>query len=306
MLLHIVLAHPALRRRVFGTLRAAAYLALVSAVGATCALRHAEANVGEQVAALGNELAKLPGGSEAHEVRINGQSVWVSNATSPMDKSAVLDAFEAHCKGGARDVDWKDVPQVRRELELKGMRVEGGVFRSESKDEGVVACVERGAASRATWWESVQEFAATHDVGALGKLRYAHVAQKNGASSITLLWTPDNLALDAIFQPPSDRDVEGSDFTDLPRLPGSRRTMSADVMGTPYGVRVYSATQTPEEAIAFYQQRLERDGWASLASDGAERAFVRLDRVVYVVAARADDGRTAVSVSVVSQTRGSM
>jgi hypothetical protein len=84
----------------------------------------------------------------------------------------------------------------------------------------------------------------------------------------------------------------------FPRPLGATRTLTAEMAGIPYGMRMYETKSPPEAVIAAYDKSLTADGWNM--TSGAEdepnsRAYFRGGDDVMVIA-EALEGKTMISV----------
>jgi hypothetical protein len=297
---------PAKARRSAGIKRVIAYAFGMTAVIGTCSLHSAKADIAESSMALGREMIPLADLlHENNKLSLNGQPVFVSTGTTKQSMKTVLDRYEDHCRShnAAFAEAWKDVPELfdknkvpvsKEAAQLTGM----GIVRHENAKEGVVMCLVRD--ENVTFRESMKEFGKTHDLGKIGRLRYAYVTPqpKTGASFVMTAWTEGKFDLSK-FVPEGKNDAFGTDSPDYPRPPSSQRMLSANLDGTPYGVRIYGSASEPKAVIDFYDQQMDTAGWQVIAPPNAEkfgRIYMKGNVEVALASAKNSDGNTVVSL----------
>jgi hypothetical protein len=273
-----------LARMMRGGARAAAYIAVVSLVGALWTAKRAHAKLGEGSLEMGRELSGLM--EEIHDVNrltINGEHLNIAMGGSDQSVSAVLDHFEAQCQTGAGV--FQDAYKRTGEEGKKFGLTPSGAVRSGGDGEGTILCMDRTSQTGKDFVASVKRFTETKDLGAIGKIRYAYVTRtKSGKSQIMTLWSDDSLRLNRIA-PEDGQEGAGPDPTYAPRPPSSRRLVSVGAEGTPYAATMYTSTQLPQEVLAFYETDMTARGYESVSditdragkenSGNVERMFVR-------------------------------
>jgi hypothetical protein len=264
---------PRLFDRVRALARLAAYGGAVFFVLAALAMRSAWGDVGESSMIVGRELMSMKDMVGAsHQVRLNGEAVYVASATLEAGPRDVLDRVEKLCREGSRDLD--DVvrdPENKLSAELRtslqGMGPMAlGIMRRDAGTEGVVGCLARPTnGGVAALSERLATFAKSHDLGDVGHLRYVYARQvKPGLTHVVTVWSEGQLRLDKLFPPTGE--PAGSDPPGMPRVPGSTRLLSAEVDGAPYGIRIYDAPGSPAEALRFLDEQMPTHGWSSTQS----------------------------------------
>jgi hypothetical protein len=144
-------------------------------------------------------------------------------------------------------------------------------------------------------------FQRTHDLGTLGKLRYAYARATPGGQTLVLTaWTEDTFKLDALF--PRDGDAPGADPPELPRPPQAQRLMSIEVARTPFGAYVYRSSAPPRALTDYYDAKMDAKGWTILdpaettGASGLDHGYMK-DGVMFTVSTgRADDGASIISI----------
>src|SRR5262249_24528959 len=107
-------------------------------------------------------------------------------------------------------------------------------------------------------------------------LRYLFAEKtESGRTHLLAVWTDGPFNMYALF-PNTPGDTPGTDPKDAPRPPNSVRVLTADVEGTPYGVRVYDSTSKPEEVAAAYDAQMGGRGWTPILYDAEDPAGARV------------------------------
>jgi hypothetical protein len=174
-----------------------------------------------------------------------------------------------------------------------------GVVRQQARGggDGIVLCLLKGKKTPDTLREASHLFGVTHDLGALGRLRYVYAKTAGGKTLVLTVWTEDSFKLDALF-PPSG-DAPGHDPPEMARPPQATRLMSVDVPETPFGVYVYRSAEGAQAVTAFYDKKMEAIGYTIVDPPGdnqVNHGYFK-DGVMFTVATgRGPDGATIVSV----------
>jgi hypothetical protein len=294
------------KSRVAGIARAGGFLA-VAALGIGLFATHgAKADMAKASLKFGREVAPLAQDG-ANEVRLNGQSFFLREAGSSAPVKDILDEFETRCNAqkGALGELWAKVPEhatSKGKTMLLPSSMRSGILRAnEGVGEGAVMCLVKGERSSGGLSESLQNFAKSQDLGDLGKLRYVYArAGKDGRTRVVTAWTEESFSFKAIGAP--DGDPPGGD-TALPKPEGARRFMNAEVIGTPFGIRLYEVQQSPEEVVGFYDKWAAAGNFRGIAPehpDGEMRAYFRETTQILVTANRSPSGSTVLSISEIS------
>jgi len=260
--------------------RVAAYLGFLTVIACLWTFRCAQAELTKATFALGRDLlplADLLG--DATRLNVNGEHIWASSSLSPASVHDVLDRFENHCRGHGVTGDTLAVPKLADLSDPQRPQRSLGVLRSEERDEGAVLCFVEG--KDAAFLSRLETFSKTPDLGEFGHLRYTYVRHERGSSHVLTLWTDEHLRLDRMAG--IDGSEPGSDNPDLPRPIGSRRTVSAAVEGTPYGVRGYVSQLAPSEILRAYSQEMKTRGWlVAPTTDDDVRGFMKEGSLVTI------------------------
>ncbi len=266
--------NPQRMKKAMGVVRVLTYTTAVSLAFGAVTFGKAWASVGEESLKAGRELEGLTDLIKgATELRLNGQPVYLSTNTSTDPVDRVLDRFEAHCNADPafKEMEWKELGNLEgRAAEVKkktGMN-SLGIIRKEDKkhDDGVVLCFRRDDKSRTNFLDAVRVFGETGDLHDLGKMRYVHVSRgKSGKTMIEAVWTDGHFSVHDIMGS-DNKDAIGTDSAEMPRPDNSVRRFTAEAVGTPYTARIYETGDSPDQALASYDAKMDKKGWLILDS----------------------------------------
>jgi len=299
----------ALQRRLFGSLRVAAYVLVVSCLLLAFLSARADAQLREQSRSLSQELLPLADLlKDATSLRLNGEVVNFSmTVVEGTSVAQVLDRVQAQCQKQPGPLAQQSLALIERlPAELPGSRAAGellarlAVTRQESDGQGAVLCFAGdGSALEPSFAE---DFARTQDLGELGRLRYVMAGRGSAAQGeqhltrVISLWTEGQFRLNRLAAPETG-DAPGSDSAFVPRPPGAVRTFSAETVGAPYAVRVYETSQPPSEVLAYYDARMT--AFHQLTMEGYEqtgRAYIKEAMPLLLHLTQRDD-KTVVTIS---------
>jgi hypothetical protein len=240
-------------------------------------LRHAKAEFERQSLDLGRQLSDLAKANKTDTTTIvfNGQKMLLGSSATDAPVNEVLNRYEAYCrdKSSAMFRDDANAPKEGAEI------AKSGVIRANGIDEGSVICFVQGSESRPTRKEALDAFIKSGNLGAIGELRYAYVKKsETGRALVLTAWTDSTFNLLAIAPRTPDTDVVGEDFSNVPRLGGTVRTMSARAEGTPYAVNVYRTKESPEKVAAFYDKEMQDKGWYMFDPERNDKMLGKLGR----------------------------
>lgn len=286
--------------------RLAAYFVFVGIFLAVVGFKLAVAHAKKLAVDTGGELVRLTGAahmSGVYRLRLNGEAVKITSASTAASPTAILDRFEAGCRehadGMADDfAHLRDV--IAPDGALKPVGAPGaGILRQGDDEQGVVVCFAAGEATKSSAiYERIADFARTGDLGSIGDVRYVMVKRAKGEPThVVALWTEGSLDVKKMF--PEQGDAPGNDAPGVLRPPSARRLMTAYAEGAPYGVRVYESTLKPDAILAEYERVMPKLGWTS-HPDAAEaapfsRAYSTEGRDI-IVSTEATDTGTSVSI----------
>jgi hypothetical protein len=278
----------AYRRHLFGSLRVACYVAVTSGLLFGFLAQRADAKLREQSLSLSRELMPLADLlKDATALRLNGEVVNFSmTVVEGTSVKQVLDRVQAQCEAhpGAlarRSLSLLEtLPKALPGADKIGQLLSKlAVTREESGTQGAVLCFSGDDGPPPASF--AEEFAKTHDLGLLGRLRYVMAGQGRAAQGeqhltrVISLWTEGHFRLERLA-PPATGDAPGTDSVLIPRPPGSTRVFSAETVGAPYAVRVYETDAAASTVLAFYDTHLS--GFSRLTLAGYEqtgRAYVK-------------------------------
>ena len=295
--------------RVRGVLRVGATLTVISLVGAGLAARSAHGSVSEQALVTGRQLAKLGEFTKSSErLLLNGQALDISSATTDLSMGQVLDRFEALCKEeGVVPRDLREVQGVLGDptLAKEASRLNFGVLRQETKDDGVIACAVRDPKNgKRPFWDGFTAFAESWDLAEIGHPRYAYVRKlESGHTHVLTVWTDGSFKVTAMVPPTEGADAPGADSVNISRPPNSVRYLSASAEGRPHGIRVYESKASSKEILAGYEKDMVAKGYEQVfvGEDAPQARYFSRGGVDVVVVADQDGDRTLVSAL---ETRG--
>ena len=297
------LAIPSIRQ-----VRLAAYSLVVFGALAFLAARSVYADVREIGLGVGHQLAELEdltGG--AYVVRVNGAEVHWASARTEQSVTQVLDRYEEHCRRSpsALGVALEEIPRALedRVTLAKSDPARAGIVRDEQNGRGMVACFVREHASDDLdeVRRSLEALARTGDLASMGQLRYVFAEpRERGGTRVVTMWSDGSLDLGRMF--PAEGDAPGTDSSVVPRPAGSRRTLSASVLGFPAAVRIYESDAIASELVADAGRALRAAGFEEAvptrSSDErlARAAWIRRDGAEVIVTAAAHGKRSTLSV----------
>jgi len=286
-------------------MRLTAYFMVLSAISIVVAGRLAYGRAKEIALKTGEDLVRLTEASEigeGYKLRLNGELVMISNASTDATPTQVLDRFQAEClqhADGMSDefLHLRDVIKSTAVPNPKGFPGIG-LLRKSDENGGVVVCFAQGKETgSAEVYKRLAEFAKTGDLASIGSVRYVVAKKGNAGTHVVALWTEGRFDLKQMF--PDKGDAPGTDPKDAMRPEASRRVLQAYAEGAPYGIRVYESTATPEKVLANYDSTMSSLGWSAhpdvIKASPKTRAFSRND-VDLLVTAEKDGERTMVSI----------
>lgn len=261
--------NPAKKRHIKGLARVAVYFTVLGLGCAFVSVRAARAQVAEEGLDLGRQLSRRmnalmgPGEHETMKLRVNGQSLYVSNTVSKDPAKDVLDRFAAHCAENLAQSprEWAGLGDRPGELGRARVAPGEGVIRAGSDRDGMVMCFAKTKDAKPKLADAVKAFAETGDLSALGELRYAFVSTApNGRTSVLAAWTHERFSVKEMM-PPEGTDAPGEDLAGFPRPPRSWRMLSATSEGTGYAMNVYRTDAPPDEVVALYETEVRKLGY---------------------------------------------
>jgi hypothetical protein len=250
------------------------------------------------------------------ELKLNGASFFMSNATVEASVSEVLDRFAAKCiaKNGQIGRAWADeATKAGRTLSgLSGVDeasgILEGILRKEVDGAGYVVCFEAPDGSSLTPSELVERvtrFTQTGDIADVGHMRYVRVTRAQShadRSFFVAVWTEGALPIYEMF--PEHGDAPGRDPIGIARPRDARRILSSEQAGREVLVTMYqSGVATRAELQRFYTSMLQERGYTLLDARDAmsERLIVakneRADQMITVAFADDEAGKGIATLS---------
>lgn len=298
-------ARPRRRLNVIGVLRVMVYASAVCLAISALAARSAYGDLKESSLVIGRELSQfgdLLGKSQ--RLRLNGEQVFVASALTDQTVKQVIDRFDATCRehAGGLVEEFENLPEaVKKQLPDHLQGTEGvGIMRQANDLEGSISCLSQdGKQGSRGLMRHMDEFVATGDLAAIGKLRYVYARRTPaGKTHVVAVWTDGSFRVRNLV-PMDGSEPPGSDPADTPRPDGAVRLLSAEVEGAPYGVHIYEVPRKSEAVLQGFEQEMPKRGWTAIpvvaAKHADARAFQRPGVDMLVVADEKGD-RTYVSL----------
>jgi hypothetical protein len=260
--------------RLRGALRVASFLAAANLTLSALLLPQARANAEEAVKRGGLSLLQQLGPSligSPEVATINGQHMSLASKTTPLSIEQVLGRFQQHCSdnSGGLAEELRALPESAALLERLPVALRDAAGWSGSREladdgkSGHLACVTRKDSGGGVkgLFERVLAFAETGDVSAIGDPRYvvARRDEKSGQTHVLAMWTEGSFNIPAMF--PDEGDAPGSDSRYVPRPPGSRRVLTAEIADHPYAMRMYDTEKSHAEVLGYYEKQLAPRGF---------------------------------------------
>lgn len=287
--------------RMVGTLKASAYLVLVSLCGLFFSIRSARGALGEvslTIARQLNDVSDLIGSTKFLE--LNGQRFGISTTVVAGSAADVLDRFADACRKNSAELTRVAASQG---LTLRQRASQGAgskpIARVEAEEDGIVGCVLRSDAGPvAPLSETIREFARTRDASVFGDFLVVYARnqakdKKNpkDKTHVVAVWTHGPFKVLDLF--PAQGDAPGSDSVLAGRPREARRILSGAAANEPYGLRIYETTKTPGETLSSFERDMRSRGWTRLAQPPNGVTAVALQHtsgVLAVLTANPSDG----------------
>jgi hypothetical protein len=220
---------------------------------------------GDELLTVGESRATGELSRDFYKVQLNGQTLYSSNARTPMAMRDVLNYFADQCKTHATGLreTFKDIDGSLAKLDPTTGAPGALIVHKEADDRGYVFCVapDHGL-SMPELIERMGRLDATGDFATVGDMRYVVARKTPNGTRVVTAWTEGTFDVSRMFDPSGD--VPGEDFGNVPRPDGARRTVSATIEGGPGGLNGYLVKGTPAEVRAQVDRKLSAAGWRSL------------------------------------------
>lgn len=260
--------------RLRGSVRALGFLALVNLTFTAFALPQARANAEDAVKRSGLALLEQLGPSLVGlptVATINGQRMSLASKMTPLGVQEALGRFEQHCRDNSAGLgdELKALPaaaaaldKLPEELRDPSRWLSSRQLSTDGK-AGQLACVSRKTSGGGLQGllQRITAFTETGDLAELGDARYvvARRDEKSGQTHLLAMWTEGSFNIPAMF--PDSGDAPGSDSRNVPRPPGSRRVLTAEISDHPYALRMYDTDKSHAEVLGYYEQQLAPRGF---------------------------------------------
>jgi hypothetical protein len=252
--------------RLVKTLRVLAFASVVLLLSGGLYAHRASSQLGEQLMDVGDLLMQYDRADHQDGTRtvlLNGQQMYFSSGVTHDDLHTVLEHFTSVCDAHDAGTVEQFTALPRRFGHHSGAFLDP-VYRMESPEGGVVACLDLGQDELTLRQvsERVDRFNHSHDVHDVGDIRYVLARPMDGGGThFVTFWTDGSFDLDEVV-PRDGHDAGGTDLDGVPRPPGAYRTMSASEAGNPdCAVQYLGSSMTEWELEHFYEQRLVAEGW---------------------------------------------
>ncbi|WP_394829561.1 hypothetical protein [Pendulispora albinea] len=292
-----------------GSLRVAAYVGVVAGVAGLFGVHKAHAGISEGTLHMGRDMLPLAEFlKQPTPMTLNGENIVLAVGSSDKSAHEILNTYESFCRTSDDSLgkEWSNlanqtlggIPKVETRF---GGSFDLGVYRKESAGEGALLCFMRGSESSKSLTDSIMKFQESHDLGALGKVRYVYIRpNEDGHSTVFTAWTDDHFRMDA-FAPNGSEDAPGSDPAGIPRPPQSQRLLSAQIATSPFGTHVYRSAASEDQVRDFYDAEMSKAGWMPLGwgdqqlDPGKHRIYVK-EGIQIALANTKDERGTLVSL----------
>lgn len=132
------------------------------------------------------------------------------------------------------------------------------------------------------------------------QMRYAYAKRTaTGTTHVLAAWTDHRFRPEALVAPEDGSDAPGTDSGAVARPPNAQRVLTAEVVGTPYAVRVYSSKNDAAGLVVSYDDAMAAKGRERIADEKhpGERSYVHGGTVVTLVIAKGERGGSTVTIA---------
>jgi hypothetical protein len=236
---------------------------------------------------------------DAHRtIVVNGLHIRMTSGGTGDSPRRVLDLFHARCRARGIRLDANAPPAIPLPPRWPGVKALplDGVLRLDDGERGYVACLDLGGRrlSPDELLDRTRRFLADGDLAHFGELRFAIAERDGDRTSYLALWSEGALPLREAF--PADRDAPGQDPAGVPRVPGTRRVLSAWQLDAAPMLAVYRAPGTTVASLATrYRRTLEAAGFRVRSAPEAARGLVASRGDAWFLIALEADGADAIA-----------
>lgn len=268
-------------------------------------VHHAKAYVDEFARDVGGEMLRYSGADQQDAQRtlvVNGLRIRVGSGGTPGAPRQVLDEFQARCR--QRGIRFDAHPSAQAAVAAHRLPFASnlpldGVLRLDDGDRGYLACLDTAGreVSPDELLQRARRFLADGDLSHLGELRFAMVERHGARTSYLAIWSEGAFPLGRAF--PATGDAPGRDPAGVPRVPGTRRILSAWQADATPMVAIYRAAATTTHALADRYRRALADTSARMEATGgdADSLVVSHDAQWFLIAFVADGPDAIASVT---------
>ncbi len=249
-------------------LSAFALSVVVPAVLALLSPRPARGSVFETLLGFGTRMAPYLDDQRTTEkprtIMLNGQTLHVAVGTTPHKGARVKDFYLDKYYGSQLALN-----QIATQVH-DGKKAPPTEMSFGDDDEGGMVAFDLGdKLSLQTLKERYLKFVKTRRIGELGQVRFVKwTKEPGGGTRFLTMWTDDHFSVDKLV-PPHGVDVEGSDLSGVPRIPGMTRVLAMEEKGKPWATRVYEGQGTVSLVASEMAAAMVSSGWTE------NRAFAK-------------------------------
>ncbi|HYQ30316.1 MAG TPA: hypothetical protein VER04_23965, partial [Polyangiaceae bacterium] len=253
-------------------LRVQAYLTTVAVVLLGAKLGMAYRTTEQTFRDVGGKIAQYLSARAdgAESVSLNGETFAFATMTSEESVEQVLSATEQACVANSGNIGRELSPIIEqaRQADARLGLIDAEkltTLRRDSqtgKESGDVTCLTRTPGPHenpvgTAFLERLERFVDNFELGELGEAHYLHAGREPGSDKTTIIYVRSlgRLKLSNLF-PEGGGDAPGRDPRDVPRPPGSVRTLSANIDRTSDGFFSYESPDSAPTVLAFYDRQL--------------------------------------------------
>src|SRR5258708_14330122 len=198
-------------------MRLSAYFAVVSVVSLAIAGRIAYGRAKDVALSTGEDLIRLTEAGQVGDrirLRLNGELVLLSSASTDAPVEEVLDHFQGECQEHADGIV-DEFTHLRAAIAPGAKPIAQGwpgvgLLRKSEREYGVVLCFAQGRATTTdAAYKHVAEFAKTGDLSKIGSIRYVVAQKTDNGTHVVALSAQGTFQLKNMF--PDHGDAPGND-----------------------------------------------------------------------------------------------
>jgi len=247
--------------------RLTTFVVVVVLLGFAFRAHQVHGQLDERMLQMGEVMMRYDGAIRQDDTRvmmINGERLQFSSGVTEHSVGEVLDNFETVCEA-------HDAGLVERFARLPE-RLNGHtqshfrpIMRGEGGSGGYVVCLDMGQDEMTfnELRERFDRFEDSSDVHDVGDIRYVYAQETDDPAvrHFVTFWTDGHFRFRSMMNTDGG-DAPGTDLTDVPRPPGSRRMITASEVGQTEAAVMYAGSSMTEwELEHFYTTSLAEHGW---------------------------------------------